>query len=50
MNIPRITILSVAIAIACAGSAHAGEPEIFAEAHVIIADASGATPAAPPAK
>ena len=46
MNTPCITNLSLAIAIACAGSAQAGEPEIFTGANVIIADASGATPGA----
>ncbi|MBP8296456.1 MAG: hypothetical protein KAX84_10145 [Burkholderiales bacterium] len=38
--------LAIAGALCCAGSAHAGEPEVFAAADFIIADASGAAPGA----
>ena len=46
MHPSRRTALAVAVALACAGGAEAAEPEIFTESHVIIADASGAAPAA----
>ena len=46
MNIPRITHIAAAVVLACSAAAHAADPEIVTRADIVIADASGGTPAA----